>query len=178
MRQKGSSVLEEQILDPVRHDRLVFTSGVVDLDDYLRRFAFQQSKKGVTVVRVLVDTDTPATILGYYSLSAAQVDTVQLDKRAQQKLPRYPVPCFRMGRLAVHAAYHGCGYGRFLLGCAVLRCLEARKQVAAYALLVDAKDAKAKAFYEHYGFIPCLDSPMMLYLPLSGIRDQGLGIRS
>jgi GNAT superfamily N-acetyltransferase len=161
-------VLEEQILDPAYHDRLAFTSGVFELDDYLRRFALQQSKKGVSVVRVLVDTETPANLLGYYSLSAAQVDTVQLDKHAQQKLPRYPVPCFRMGRFAVHSAYHGRGYGRFLLGCAVLRCLEARKHVAAYALLVDAKDVKAKAFYEHYGFVPCQDFPMTLYLPLGG----------
>ncbi|MDR2710516.1 MAG: GNAT family N-acetyltransferase [Burkholderiales bacterium] len=159
-------MLEEQILNPARHDRLAFASGVFELDDYLRHFAFQQSKKKVSVVRVLVDTDAPTAILGYYSLSAAQVDAVQLDHRAQQKLPRYPVPCFRMGRFAVDAPHHGRGYGRFLLGCAVLRCLEARKHVAAYALLVDAKDAKAKALYEHYGFIPCRDLPMALYLPL------------
>ena len=65
-------MLEEQLLDPNRHDRQAFTSGVAELDQYLQRFAVQQSKKGITVVRVLVDTDTPRTILGYYSLSAAQ----------------------------------------------------------------------------------------------------------
>jgi len=161
-------LFEDQLLDPVRHDRHAFTSGVSDLDDYLHRFAHQQSKKKVTVVRVLVDTDAPTTILGYYSLSAAQVDAVRLDQRAQQKPPRYPVPCFRMGRFAVHASCHGRGYGRLLMGCAVLRCLEARKHVAAYALLVDAKSAEAKAFYEHYGFTPCRDLPMTLYLPLGG----------
>jgi len=159
-------VLEEQILDPARHDRQTFTSGVAELDDYLQRFALQQSKKGVSVVRVLVDTDAPSTVMGYYTLSAAQVDVAQLDERARQKLPRYPVPCFRMGRLAVHIAHHRCGLGRLLLGCALERCLEARKQVAAYALLVDAKDEKAKAFYEHYGFVACRDQPMTLYLAL------------
>lgn len=92
---------------------------------------------------MLVNTDAPTTILGHYSLSAAQVDVAQLNDVARQKLPRYPVPCFRMGRLAVHASYQGCGLGRLLLGCAVARCLKARKQVAAYALLVDAKDANA-----------------------------------
>jgi GNAT superfamily N-acetyltransferase len=159
-------VLEEQRLDPNRHDRQTFTSGVAELDDYLRRFAVQQSKKGVTVVRVLISTDAPNTILGYYSLSAAQIDVIQLDERAKQKLPRYPVPCFRMGRLAAHSAHQGRGLGRLLLGCAVERCLEARKHVAAYALLVDAKGEQAKAFYEHYGFMPCRDNPMTLYLPL------------
>jgi GNAT superfamily N-acetyltransferase len=158
-------VLEEQFLDPNRHDRQAFISGVGELDEYLRRFAVQQSKKGITVVRVLVDTDTPGAILGYYCLSAAQIDAIYLDERTRQKLPRYPVPCFRMGRLAVHAAYHGRGLGRLLIGCAVERCLEARKHVAAYALVVDAKGEKAKAFYEHYGFTPCRDNPMTLYLP-------------
>ncbi len=159
-------MLEEQLLDPKHHDRQAFTSGVGELDEYLRCFAVQQSKKGITVVRVLVDTDTPKTILGYYSLSAAQVDALQLDERTQQKLPRYPVPCFRMGRLATHLAHQGRGLGRMLLACAVERCLEARKQVAAYALVVDAKGEKAKAFYEHYGFTPCRDNPMTLYLAL------------
>ena len=159
-------MLEEQFLDPSRHDRQAFTSGVGDLDEYLRRFAVQQSKKGVTVVRVLVNTDNPGPILGYYCLSAAQIDAIQLDEHAQQKLPRYPVPCFRMGRLAAHSAHHGQGLGRILVGCAVARCLEARKHVAAYALVVDAKGEKAKTFYEHYGFMACRDNPMTLYLPL------------
>lgn len=35
-----------------------------------------------------------------------------------------------------------------------------------YALIVDAKDDAAKAFYEHYGFVPCVDQPRTLYLPL------------
>lgn len=159
-------MLEEQFLDPSRHDRQAFTSGVGDLDEYLQRFAVQQSKKGVTVVRILVDTDNPGTILGYYCLSAAQIDAIQLDEHIQQKLSRYPVPCFRMGRLAAHSAHHGQGLGRIQVGCAVTRCLEARKHVAAYALVVDAKGEKAKAFYEHYGFTACRDNPMTLYLPL------------
>jgi GNAT superfamily N-acetyltransferase len=159
-------VLEEQLLDPNRHDRHTFTSGVAELDEYIQRFALQQSKKGITVVRVLVDTDSPRTILGYYSLSAAQVDAIQLDERTQQKLPRYPVPCFRLGRLAAHSAHHGRGLGRLLIGCAVERCLEARKYVAAYALVVDAKGEAATAFYENFGFTPCRDNPMTLYLSL------------
>lgn len=159
-------VLEEQLLDPHRHDRPAFTSGAADLDEYLHRYAVQQSKKGIAVVRVLIDTDVPRTILGYYSLSAAQIDAVQIDEHTQQKLPRYPVPCFRLGRLAVHSAHRGRGLGRLLIGCAVERCLEAKKQVAAYALVVDARGEDANSFYEHYGFTPCRDNPMTLYLSL------------
>jgi GNAT superfamily N-acetyltransferase len=159
-------VLEEQLLDPNYHDRHAFTCGVTVLDVYLHRFAAQQSKKNIAVVRVLVDSDQPKTILGYYSLSAAQIDVMQLDERTQKKLPRYPVPCFRLGRLATHLAHRNRGLGRLLIGSVVERCLEAKKHIAAYALIVDAKDNTAKSFYEHYGFTPCIDDPMTLYLPL------------
>lgn len=159
-------MLEEQLLNPDCHDRHAFTSGVDELDTYLHRFAVQQSKKGIAVVRVLIDTDLPKSILGFYSLSAAQIDAFQMDERTQQKLPRYPVPCFRLGRLATHSGHRGRGLGRILMGCAIERCLEAKKQVAAYALVVDAKGQEAKSFYEHYGFTPCRDNPMTLYLSL------------
>ena len=36
----------------------------------------------------------------------------------------------------------------------------------ACALVVDAKGEDAQSFYEHYGFTPCRDNPMTLYLPL------------
>lgn len=159
-------MLEEQLLDPLRHDRKAFTCGVTELDEYLHRFAIQQSKKGISVVRVLVDADMPKTILGYYSLSAAQIDTTQMDERTQQKLPRYPVPCFRLGRLATHSMHRQRGLGRLLMGCVVERCLEAKKHVAAYALVVDAKSEDAQSFYRYYGFTPCRDSAITLYLPL------------
>lgn len=60
----------------------------------------------------------------------------------------------------------GQGLGRLLLGCAVDRCLKARAQVAAFALLVNAKDAAAKAFYLHYGFLPRTSRPLSLLLLL------------
>jgi predicted GNAT family N-acyltransferase len=160
-------VLEEQALDPALHDRAGFDCGVAELDDYLHRFAVQHSRKGVSTVHVLVDTDQSGLILGYYTLSAAQVDVLQLSDLDRKKLPRYPVPCFRMGRLACRTDQRGRGLGKLLMGCAVDRCLQARKQVAAFALIVDAKSAQAKTFYEHYGFTSSTDSPMTLYLPLA-----------
>jgi GNAT superfamily N-acetyltransferase len=159
-------VLEEQPLDPELHDRTDFSCGVPKLDEYLHRFASQHRRKGVGNVYVLVEPGTPSLILGFYTLSAAQVDVAKLTDADRRKLPRYPVPCFRMGRLACRADRRGQGLGRLLIGGAVERCLQARKQVAAFALIVDAKNSAAKAFYEHYGFMPCVDASMTLYLPL------------
>ena len=159
-------MFEEQLLNPHDHDRRNFSSGFRELDEYIQRCAAQQSKKNIAVVRVLVNITVPHVILGYYSLSAVQIDIMQLDDQACKKLPHYPIPCFRMGRLAVHSAHQGRGLGRLLMGCVVERCLEAKKQVAAYALIVDAKGNTAKNFYEHYGFIACRENPLTLYLPL------------
>ncbi len=159
-------MLEEQTLNPELHDRAGFSCGIPELDDYLHRFAVQHRRKGVSTVHVLVDTEKPSLILGYYTLSAAQVDIAELSDVDRKKLPRYPIPCFRQGRLACRTDHRGRGLGKLLIGCAVDRCLQARKLVAVFALIVDAKGPEAKAFYEHYGFTPCVDASMTLYLPL------------
>ncbi|MDP2367578.1 GNAT family N-acetyltransferase [Rhodoferax sp.] len=159
-------MLEEQALDASRHDRTDFQCGEPALDEYLRKYAVQQSAKGITSIFVLVDDVRPSKILGFYTLSAAQVGVEHLGDAERKKLPRYPVPCFRMGRLARHIECRGTGMGTVLMGLAVDRCLKARSHVGAYALLVDAKDERAKAFYQQYGFTVCSDSPMALYLPL------------
>ena len=159
-------MLEEQRLDSKRHHCNDFDCGTPVLNEYLARYATQHRKRGVTQIYVLVDTEAPSVVLGYYTLSAAVVDTSQLTEAERKKLPRFPIPCFRMGRLAVSKDQQGKHLGEKLIGLAVDRCLHAREDVAAYALLVDAKDGRAKAFYEHFGFIACPDQPMTLYLPL------------
>ncbi len=159
-------MLEEQMLDARLHDRAGFRCGVPALDDYLHKYAAQQNAKGISTVFVLVNDAAPRKILGFYTLSAAQVEVEQLSEADRKKLPRYPFPCFRMGRLARSIDSRGAGLGEVLMGCAVDRCLHARSLVGAYALLVDAKDEKAKAFYEEYGFVAFGDAPMSLYLPL------------
>jgi GNAT superfamily N-acetyltransferase len=159
-------VLEEQVLDAARHDRSAFQCGEPVLDAFVQKYALQQAAKGISTSFVLVDDALPSRILGYYSLSAAQIDGYQLAEAEQKRLPRYPVPCFRMGRLARDLSQRGTGIGRLLIGLAVGRCLQARSHVGAYALLVDAKNVHAKTFYAEYGFIACRDSPMTLYLPL------------
>jgi GNAT superfamily N-acetyltransferase len=159
-------VLEDLPLDPAVHDREGFDCGVQALDEYIRRFAEQHRRRGISSVFILTDSARPEYILGYYTLSAAEVDAARLAEADRKKLPRYPVPCFRMGRLACRADQRGRGLGKLLVGCAVDRCLKARQQVAAYALIVDAKDESSAAFYVHFGFKPFLDAKRTLYLPL------------
>ena len=159
-------MLEEQVFDTRLHDRSGFQCGETALDEFLQKYAAQQSAKGISTVFVLIDTAKPSHILGYYTLSAAQVGAEQLSAVARKKLPRYPVPCFRMGRLARNHSSVGEGIGKLLVGLAVDRCLKAKEHVGAYALLVDAKNERAKSFYQGFGFTGFADSPLTLYLPL------------
>ena len=108
-------MLEERTLDVDVHDRNGFDCGVPELNDYLKRLAEQHRRKGVSTPFVLVDTDAPSRILGYYCLSAAQVDAAELREGDRKKLPRYPVPCFRLGRLAIRKDLLGQGIGKLLL---------------------------------------------------------------
>lgn len=158
-------MLEEHALDSARHDRAGFDCGNDPLNEYLRRYAEQHRKKGISATYVLVDSDDPAKILGYYTLSAAEVANEHLTDGDRKRLPRYPVPCFRMGRLACSLDCRGQGFGKLLLGCAVDRCLKVREQLGAYALLVDAKDESARAFYQRFGFTSLRDARLSLYLP-------------
>jgi uncharacterized alpha-E superfamily protein len=86
-------VLEEQVLDAKRHDRTAFRCGVPALDDYLHKYAVQQNAKGISTVFVLVDDAAPRSILGFYTLSAAQVDVQQLSETSAKNCPatRYRV---------------------------------------------------------------------------------------
>ena len=66
-------------------------------------------------------------------------------------MPRYPsVPVTRVGRLAVDKAFHGQKLGGTLRADAAVRAM--RSEVAMFALVVDAKDDAAEAFYRHHGF--------------------------
>jgi GNAT superfamily N-acetyltransferase len=159
-------VLKDLPLDPAILDREGFGCGVPALDDYIRRFAEQHRRRGISSVFVLADSSRPEHILGYYTLSAAAVVGERLAPADRRKVPHYPVPCFRMGRLACRSDQQGRGLGKLLVGCAVDRCLKARQQVAAFALIVDAKDDAAAAFYAHFGFNRFVDAALALYLPL------------
>ena len=155
-----------ELLDSKRHDRAGFACGEPTLEVYLREQAAQHHRDGIATTHVLVDEATPARILGYYTLSAAQLLLTELQKADRSRLPRYPVPAVRMGRLAVASSEQGKGYGDSLLAHAVARCLDLRGQLGVRVLLVDALHDKAAAFYRAYGFQETADQARTLYLPL------------
>lgn len=155
-----------ELLDPGRHERAGFFCGEPTLERYLREQAAQHHRAGIATTHVLVAEEQPSRILGYYTLSAAQLLLEDVQERDRRRLPRYPVPAVRMGRLAVASGEQGKGHGGLLLAHAVARCLALRKELGVRVLLVDALNEAAARFYEAYGFRRTADNAHTLYLPL------------
>jgi predicted GNAT family N-acyltransferase len=153
-------------LDSKRHDRANFDCGVEPLNRYLRSLAAQHRTKGIATTFVLVDTEHPATIFGYYTLSAASLAFEQLTDTDRKGLPAYPIPAVRIGRLATSNSHRGQRLGELLLANAIKRTLAARHTLGVFAVLVEAKDSAAEAFYRKYGFRLCNTETRQLYLPL------------
>lgn len=153
------------------HDRTDFTCGIEPLDRYLQRQARQDAEKRVAAPFVLVEPPSNR-VLGYYTLSASIVTADALPIELARKLPRYPhLPVTLLGRLAVDQGQKGKGLGEFLLMDALHRSLEAAAGIAAMAVIVDAKDKAAEAFYARFGFIPLQREPARLFLPMGIVAN-------
>jgi predicted GNAT family N-acyltransferase len=151
------------------HDRAAFSCGVEALDNYLRKQAGQDVRKRVAVAFVL--TPDGKTVAGYYTLSQYSVELDAIPDGLAAKLPKYPfVPATLIGRLAVSNEFRGQRLGELLLMDALNRCLSGSKQVASAAVIVDAKDDGAAAFYKKYGFIELPKTPKRLFLPMATIE--------
>jgi predicted GNAT family N-acyltransferase len=153
-----------------RHERAAFSCGVPALDRYIRDQAGQDARRRVAAAFVLVEDDDPR-VLGYYTLSAFTVDIGSWPDDVARKLPRYPrVPATLLGRLAIAEGLPGKGAGEYLLIDALKRAWTASHEVAAVAVVVDAKDDRAVAFYKRYGFIRLLDEARKLFLPMTVVE--------
>ncbi|MGH6897924.1 MAG: GNAT family N-acetyltransferase [Geminicoccaceae bacterium] len=146
-----------------QHDRATFSSGQPDIDDWFRRRASQDERRHIARVFVAIDDDLG--IVGFYSLSSFTLALDDLPEDIARKLPRYDaIPAARIGRLARDERARGQGVGELLLADAVRRILGAARSVAVFALVVDAKDDSAAAFYRRFGFQPFPLQPRRLFL--------------
>jgi ribosomal protein S18 acetylase RimI-like enzyme len=155
------------VIEPLgsQHDRSAFSCGEPALDSYFQRQASQDVGRRVAQVFVAID-DATGKIAGYYSLSAASFEKNELPPALAKRLPHYPVPAAVLGRLAIDHAQRGRGLGELLLLDAIRRVVRASTTIAVYAIIVDAKNERAQAFYERYGFRAFVSEPRRLFLPL------------
>jgi predicted GNAT family N-acyltransferase len=153
-----------------QHDRAAFSCGVPALDRYLWTQARQDADKKLAAVFVL--TADGRTVAGYYTLSQYSVELDKIPEETARKLSRYPeIPTTLLGRLAVSTAFRNRDLGSFLLMDALHRALLNSRQVASYAVVVDAKDENAAGFYRKYSFIKFPTVPNRLFLPMATIEQ-------
>ena len=161
----------ELIIAPLgrQHDRKSFDCGENSLNQYLHRYANQDIRRRVNRVFVASPPDAPRQVIGYYSLSAGNLDATALPESFRRRLPKYPVPVVLLGRLAVAESRQRTGLGSILLADALQRIAQASQVMAVYAVVVDALNDQAAEFYQQFGFVHLPSQPLKLFLPMESI---------
>ena len=151
------------------HDKNFFYCGVSALDQYLYKLASQDVRKCIAATFVLTKKND-REVLGFYTLSSFAVNLGELPRKISKQLPKYPMlPATLLGRLAVTKKYQSKGLGKLLLVDALYRIVNVSKEIGTMAVVVEAKDETALAFYKHYGFIELSMQKNKLFLPLATI---------
>lgn len=147
-----------------RHDRKDFDCGQPDLNVFLSQHARKAHDIGVSKTYVAVDINDGTTVLGFYTLSPAQIEFHRVPEIARAG-GRYAVGGFRLARLAVGKKFQGAGLGGQLLISAAERCIRASQEMGGTALMIDAKDERAAKWYQLYGAVSLNDAPLSLLMP-------------
>jgi GNAT superfamily N-acetyltransferase len=131
-------------------DRSAFQSGDPDLDRFFKRYAGQNQFKhyiGTTYIAV-----EDGYLVGFATVSAAQIEVRDLPAARQGRLPRYPLPVLRLARLAVDQRAQGRGVGLTLLKAVFMLARAMAGDFGCVGVVVDAKP-QAVAFHARYGFM-------------------------
>lgn len=155
-------------------DTASFCCGQQLLDEYIHRYASQDSRRNVARVFLATPKLAPNKLAGFFTLSAGSVsclDLPGLPDSLAKKLPRYPVPVALIGRLAVATEFQGKGLGSILLADACRKVAHASSALAVVGIVVEAKEASAENFYRHFGFQTLPGKPARLLLPASAFRN-------
>jgi GNAT superfamily N-acetyltransferase len=150
-----------------RHSLEVFDCGSEPLNRFLIRYALQNQQAGASQSYVACSGEN---VVGYYTLVVGQVEYEDAPERLRKGLARHPVPIMLLARLAVAQKWQGCGLGKGMLKDAMMRTLRAAEIAGIRAFAVHAKDDGARAFYEHFDFLPSPVDPNHLFRLIKDIR--------
>ncbi len=146
-----------------------FSCGKPSLDHWLKTRALSNQQKGFTAVLVVHEE---LRVVGFYGLAPTAVVATTMPRAIRTGQPPDPVPCLLLGQLATDAAWFGMGVGTGLLKHALQRCVEAAALVGGRALVVNAVDSEAAAFWVRRGFVPSRDDPFTLFRSIGDIAKS------
>lgn len=148
------------------HEVSAFSCGKPSLDHWLKTRALSNQQKGFTAVLVVHEE---GRVVGFYGLAPTAVVPNGLPRSIRTGQPPDPVPCLLLGQLATDLNWAGRGIGTGLVKHALQRCITAAKLVGGRALLVNAVDLEAAAFWQRRGFLPTRDDPLILVRSIADI---------
>ncbi|WP_373542749.1 GNAT family N-acetyltransferase [Chamaesiphon sp.] len=140
-----------------------FDCGVDSLNEWLGKRAWKNQVLGGSRTFVVTNDEV---VIGYYCLSSAAIDRIELPKAKQRNMPD-PIPAALIGRLAVDLRYQGRKIGVSLLQDALDRIITASQSIGVAYILVHALDEGAKRFYQVNGFAAIPERPLTLFLPVA-----------
>ena len=146
------------------HDLTQFSCGKPPLDHWLKSRALANQQKGFTAV-----VHEAGRVAGYYGLAPTAVAPDLLTRALRTGQPPDPIPCLLLGQLCTDRAWAGRGVGTGLLKHALGRCVQAASLVGGRALIVNALDEKAGAFWRRRGFLPSRDDALLLFRSIADI---------
>lgn len=148
------------------HDLESFSCGKPSLDRWLKTRALSNQEKGFTAVLVVHEANR---VIGYYGLAPTAIVPTGLPRSIRTGQPPDPVPCLLLGQLATDLNWIGKGIGTGLLKHALQRCVAAAGLIGGRALIVNAVDGEAAAFWQRRGFMPSKDDPLILFRSIADI---------
>ena len=131
-------------------DRDGFDCGRDSLNGWFRRHAWHNHAAGISRTSVVCEASS-GFIVGYVTLSAAQIERAFLAKAHQRNKPD-PVPVTLLGQLAVDRAHQGRGHARSLLSFALATALRASRDIGSFGVITHPLDDEVRAFYARWGF--------------------------
>lgn len=152
-----------------RHRLESFDCGKPALNEWLLRHARQAQGSGSAKTFVVADVDR---VVGYFSLTVGQVDTLEAPERIRKGMGQYPIPVVILARLAVSIQDQGKGIGFGMLQDAIRRTLLIAEQAGIRAMLTHPIDEEASSFYTRFGFIASPLSEQQLLLLLKDARHS------
>jgi GNAT superfamily N-acetyltransferase len=150
------------------HDTSGFDCGVESMTTWIKRYALMSKQSDITQTYVLHRHDNQ--VIGYYALSAGDVNREAAPERIARGMPNYPIGVVVLTRLAIDARFQGQGLAATLLQDAFVRVDRAADIVGVRALFVHAIHDTARAFYLHQGFVPSPIEPQHLILAMKDLR--------
>ena len=133
------------------HNKRKFSSGKLEVDDWLKAKAKQSQKKNLNRTKVLIDCSN--NILGFYTLVIGQVNFDELPYEISRKLPKGTLPTIKLAWLGVDKSQQGKSLGKRLLASALYDSYQVGILTPFCAVLIDCLDKDIKNFYKSFNFI-------------------------